>query len=333
MQRSLVCLFGLCMGLASANPSPFTLTWSAQESGSALCLADGTPLASGQKVRLGYFDISPQEIQSHFTQPAFLAAHFHMLAEAEIGSFESQTFVGFPELSTSGVRFPQAVSSFASSIVFTPSPESTEMDGKRCYVWAMDAATAETSVQHGIFSHSFWVLNLNTFGTGQWDLSQVAATNPDDVLLGSRGPQISAEVGGTVLRMTNISQESLDQADDDQDGAIFLLETAFAMDPTTRDSQKLPQIVLRNARPCLEFERLSGGQIAADGSYTANGLRYIVETSQNLQDWLPYDTSGAAVLTTVPGSSPDTEAVSIQLQPASETADLHFARVRIERIP
>lgn len=333
MQRSLVILLGLCMGVASANPSPFTLTWSAQESGSALCLADGTPLASGQKVRLGYFDISPQEIQVHFTQPAFLASHFHMLAEAEIGSFESQTFVGFPELSSSGVSFPQAVGSFASSIVFTPSTESTEMDGQRCYVWAMDAGTPEASIQHGLFSHASWVLNLNTFGSSQWDLSQVSATNPDDVLLGSRGPQISAEVGGTVLRMTNISQESLDQADDDQDGAIFLLESAFAMDPTTRDSQKLPQIALREAKPCLEFERLSGGQVASDGSYIANGLRYTVEISENLQNWRPYDTSGPAVLSTLPGSSPGTEAVSIQLHPVSETTDLHFARVRIERIP
>ena len=286
MRSCFVIMLGMWMGGASAAPGPLTLTWSAQESGSALCLAEGTPLAVGQKVRLGYFDISQEEIQSNFTHPLMLAAHFHSLAETEIGSFESHTYVGIPELATGGISFPVAVGSFASRVIFTPSTESTEMDGQRCYVWAMDAATVEASSQHGIFSHLSWILDLNTFGSLQWDLSQVSATDPGDILLGSRGPQVSIEVGGPVLRLTDTTQLLLDQADDDQDGTSALLEFAFAMDPTTPDSQKLPQISLRNGKPSLEFQRKSSGMVAKDGSYVADGLRYVVETSVNLRNWL-----------------------------------------------
>ena len=333
MHRFIFIVLGMAMGAASATPGPFTLTWSAQESGSALCLANGTPLAVGQKVRLGYFDISQEEVQSNFTQPMMLAAHFHSLAETDIGSFESQTFVGFPELSTSGVNFPEAFGSFASSIIFAPSTESTEMDGQRCYVWAMDSATVEASNEHGIFSHDSWVLELNTFGSSQWDLGQVTSTNPADILLGSRGPQVSLEVGGTVLRLTNTSQLLLDQQDNDHDGVSALLENAFAMDPATPDSSQLPQITLRSGKPSLEFQRKSGGLISADGSYVADSLRYVVEISEDLHDWRPYDANSPAVLSISPGTSPGLELVSINLNPGAEATSARFARVRIERNP
>ena len=333
MQRSILCVLGMFMGVAGANTGPFTLTWGAQESGSCLCLANGEPLSAGQKVRIGYFDISQQEIKLHSSQPSLLAAHFHVLSEAGIGSFEGQTFVGFPELSTSGISIPEALGSFASSIIFTPSSEASEMDGKRCYVWAMNGATVDASSQHGIFSHSSWVLDLNSFGSGQWDLSQVSAANPGDVLLGTRGPQISAQVGGPVLRMMNTSQMLADQADDDHDGAPGLLEAAFAMNPATPDSSKLPQITLRHGSPCLEFQRRSGGLTSQDSAYTAGDLRYFVETSANLQQWLPYDTSGPGILSALPGSSPGMEAISIQLNAGTGAASAQFARVRIERIP
>lgn len=330
MNRSLRLLAMLWLGAAALVAGPVTLTWSAQEAGSALCLANGSPLAVGQTIRLGYFDLSSDEVRNQFTEPSLLASHFTLLAEAIIGSFETQTFVGYPALSTAGLSFPEATGCFAASVVLTPAVDVSGLQGQRCYVWAMNGSTVETSTEHGIFSDASWALDLNGFGAMQWDLSQVSAFDPGDVLLGHRGPQISAQAGGTVLRLANTLQLHHDAVDDDHDGVVGLLEDAFGMDSTQPDSRKLPQITVRNGKPCLEFQRLSGGAALADDSYLADGLLYQVEISDNLKDWRAYH---PASLTLYPGAAPNTELASIVLASGTSTTECRFARVRVERVP
>ena len=332
MKNLLLTLGTWLLGSVALVAGPVTLTWSAQEAGSALCLADGTPLASGQKVRLGYFDVSPEEVRGHFMEVAYLQAHFTELAATTTGQFEGQTFVGAPELSTAGVGLPEAGACFAGSVTFTPVVNLASVDGRRCYMWAMNGPNLEQATQYGIFSSRNWVLHASGFGATQWDLSQVSATDPADVLLGRRGPQTSLLVGGPVLRLANVSQMLSDVSDEDHDGANGLLEVAFAMDPTHADSSKLPQLVLRNGHPCLEFQRKISGVAMADGSYLAGGFRYVVEVSENLQDWQPCNANDPAALAILPGASATTELASLQLNPSALPVGCQFARVRVERV-
>jgi hypothetical protein len=281
---------------------------------------------------MGYFDLTADQVRAHFTEPTFLNAHFLTLGETTLGSFEAQSFVGAPELSVAGVSYPDVGGCFAASVIFTPASNVAAIDGMRCYVWAMNASTVAGASEHGIFSDATWVLHPDGFGAALWDLSQVSSVDANDVLLGNRGPQTSLIVGGTVLRLTNTSQLQSDAADIDHDGASGLLEAAFLMDPNVPDSPKLPQILIRNGQACLEFQRKSGGIAAADGSYIADGLRYIVEVSENLHAWHPHNATDAATLTVLPSAAPGAEMASLQLRPSSIPAGSQFARVRVERI-
>lgn len=289
MKSKLTLTFCAALTISSAlagNP-PSTLSWSAQDSGAGISLTDGSPLSVGAIVRLGYFDLDADQLEALFCDPAVLESHFTTLASAKVGSFESQTFLGAPELNSSGISESGAAGAFAATLNFTPAGGASDLNGKRCYIWAMNASSVAASTYHGIFSHHTWIINSNTFGGTQWDLSQVSATDPQDVILGHRGPQVSAILGGPVLRLTNTSQLKIDISDDDKDGTPALLETAFAMNPAKPDSDKLPKIATNQGRPALSFTRKSGGVTASDGSYTADGLRYVIEMSSDLKTWAP----------------------------------------------
>ncbi len=327
-------LIALCTSLvtgAAIGGTLSTLTWSAQDAGGCLGLTNGSPLAVGSTVRLGYFDLEPGQLEPLFSEPATLNAHFTVLATARIGSFEAETFVNAPELDTAGVVELTAPGCFASSIVFTAAANPTAVDGKRCYVWAMNGATVAASSHHGIFSHHAWVLNSNRFGATQWDLSQVSAADPQDLILGHRGPQVSSLLGGTMLRLTNTAQLKIDLADTDADGTPGLLEEAFAMNPHQPDSSKLPKIATTDGLPSLAFTRKAGGVTATDGSYTAEGLRYVIEMSADLKTWAPCASTEPA-LSVQPGTEPGTEVVSVALTPDNLLAGCQFARVRVERV-
>jgi hypothetical protein len=328
-------LIALCLGLVAGESQAnvlSTLTWSAQDAGGCLSLTNGSPLAVGSTVRLGYFDLEPTELESLFTDPAALNSHFTVLATAHVGSFEAETFVNAPELDSTGITEVSAPGCFASSVVFTSAANTSELDGKRCYVWAMNGATVAASSHHGIFSHQAWILNSNRFGATQWDLSQVSATNPQDVILGHRGPQISQFLGGTMLRLTNTAQLKVDVSDVDADGTPALLEEAFAMNPTQPDSSKLPKITTAAGRAALSFTRRAGGTTASDGAYTAEGLRYVIEMSADLKTWAPCASTEQPTLSVQPGTESGTEDVTLALTPENLLAGCQFARVRIERV-
>jgi hypothetical protein len=328
MKFSIIISLLACLANAAAGTS--TLFWSAQDTGSGLCLVNGTPLPVGTSVRLGYFDLAAPDLEPLFTEPTVLNTHFTVLASATIGSFESQTYVGSAALNAPGTVDPAAVGAFAASIIFTPAANQVALDGKRCYVWAMNGTTVASSTQHGIFSHATWILNSNYFGAVQWDLGQVSAADPRDVILGHRGPQLSTIVGGTALRLTNTAQLKIDVADTDKDGSPGLLEEAFAMDPSVADSEKMPRISASSGTPSLRFTRKSGGTLSADGAYTAAGLRYTMEASTDLRTWIICPNANLTASATPETAT--TESISLQLTPATLPLGCRFARVRVERV-
>ncbi len=328
----LLLLVSLIAGSGIASAGPATLSWSGQDKGAALGLTNGTPLAVGATVRLGYFDLDALALEPLFAEPELLNTHFTTLATTQVGNFEAQTYVGAPELNTTGFTYVEAPGCFAASLVFTPAANEAAAHGKRCFIWAMNGGNVTASTHHGIFSHHAWVLNTNFFGAVQWDLSQVSATDARDVILGHRGPQISSLIGGTVLRLTNTAQLKMDLSDDDADGTPALLEEAFAMNPTQADAGMLPKITSLAGRPALSFTRKAGGVSSSDGAYTAGGLRYGIELSADLQLWTPCPPTAQGMLEVLPGTVPGTESVTMALTPESVEAGCRFARVRVERV-
>ncbi len=325
----------LLASLAAANfalAGPVTLSWSAQDPGAGLCLTNGSPLAIGSTVRLGYFDLAAGELDARFADPVDLASHFTVLATTTVGSFAGQSFLEAPDLNQSGTTLAEAPGCFAANLNFTPAANPAALDGKRCYIWAMNAATVPAASYHGIYSHHAWIINAGGFGNIQWDLSQVSVSDPRDLILGHRGPQVSPVVGGSVLRLTNTAQLRIDRSDADSDGASALLEEAFAMDPTHADGAKLPRLRTTTGQAALAFTRKAGGVTVADGSYTAAGLRYIIEMSSDLKGWTPCQSATQPALTVQPGTTAGTEDVTLTLTAENLAAGCQFARVRIERV-
>lgn len=311
--------------------APMTLTWSAQQAGSALSRANGTPLDVGSTVRLGYFDLTPAEVSKLFSEPANLEEHFTTLAKTSIGTFGAKAFVGAPELDENGISVAAAPGCFAASATLTPSLETLNAAGQRCYIWVMDRASVADSTEHGIFSNHAWLFPSAGFGGTVWDLSQVSLGDAGDIILGHRGPQISSLVSGTVLRLSNTVQLRADLADEDHDSAPGLLETAFVMDASKADSVKLPRSCEVNGKPGFEYFRKPGGVTGSDGTYTAAGLRYTVEISGDLKSWTPA-AIGAAPVASVSAVSEGAEKVTLELKPAGNQQGAKFVRLRVERV-
>lgn len=325
----------ILLAAASALPvvaGPVTLTWGAQERGSALCQTNGIPLDSTSVVRLGYFDISPEQIQQLFAEPVELDTHFTTLASSTITAFGGVDHSGLPLLSTPGTFHPEAGGCFAASLILSPLANSSLSDGQRCYIWVMNNASVADATEHGVISDHTWVLNLGGFGPLSWDLSEATSGDPSDLVLGHRGPQSSPLVGGKILRLINTAQLKVDRSDDDRDGVSNLLENAFVMDPGLPDSAKLPRISLQGPHAKLNYIRKSGGVSASDGSYTAGGLRYTVEVTCDLNTWITYTTNNPAYLLVTPATDPNTENVSITLSANAASGACLFARVRVERV-
>lgn len=325
----------ILLGAALALPvmaGPVTLTWSAQEPGSALCQANGIPLNSNSIVRLGYFDISPEQIRELFAEPIQLDAHFTTLASSTITAFGGVEHHGLPLLTTPGTIHPEASGCFAANLVLSPVPGSSLPDGQRCYIWVMNNALVASATEHAILSDHTWILDSSGFGPQAWDLSQATSGDSSDLVLGHRGPQISPLVGGKVLRLTNTAQLKVDRSDNDKDGVPSLLENAFSMDTEVPDANKLPRVTVQGAQPKLNYVRKSGGISTSDGSYTGGGLRYTVEVTCDLKTWTTYTTNNPAHLLVTPGVDPNTENVSVMISPPDASSACLFARVRVERV-
>lgn len=123
-----------------------------------------------------------------------------------------------------------------------------------------------------------------------------------------------------------------DEVDNDLDGRANLVELAFATDPDLPDADGAVSSILHvSGQPyfSLSFPRVKGGSGAAV-DYTANGIRYVVQVSDDLGSW----TNASAEIVTVgvvdEGLS---ERVTVRLAtPATSSSAKRFLRLLATRL-
>jgi hypothetical protein len=188
-QLTLVFFATVCI----ADAEVITVTFSAQNPGSALGTSSGSSLPSGSLVRLGYFDLNDSSILDSQRDIGLLDEFFTVVAEVMVGFFGGETILE-DDLSVSsysaGTEFPQGAGGFAHSVTFDPVP--LEHDGDRLVLWAFNSDAIATATEFGIFSDDQWVTPASlTLGL---DLGSADPAN--DLYIGTKGPEVSQELGG-----------------------------------------------------------------------------------------------------------------------------------------
>lgn len=134
----------------------------------------------------------------------------------------------------------------------------------------------------------------------------------------------------------NVGHVIDDTSDADKDGVVHLLEVALHMIPDMPDPHRLPQAgmidISGTLYPTLSYTRFLGGQ-ATGSAYTANGIRYEVETSTDLAAW----SARAAIISLQPTGDevtetaiyrPDTEYFTSALSSGATV----FLRLKVTRL-
>lgn len=115
------------------------------------------------------------------------------------------------------------------------------------------------------------------------------------------------------------------QGDDpDGDGIPTLLETALGMNPQLSDLENYPIVVGSITEggetfPSFQYARLPGGTGTTGIDYTASGITYSVESSNDLQGWQPTG-ENLVVVSVTPGATVET----VIVRHASASSDLYF---------
>lgn len=306
---------GAAWGLAATiSAAPLTVTWGAQAEGGALATSAGQELPSGCLIRLGYFGHSLTHVQESAWDVASLDSHFTELARATTGEF------GGTQLDVAGT-FAQMIA--ADSTTLPPL-----LVNRTLCVWACNAPALQTATEIGIFTSSTWQMSVGQVGGIVWDLSQIEA---EGLIVGSFSPTQSPTLGGQMNQLTSVNALR-DASDSDSDGAAFLLEEAFGMDPGLPDAVLMPEVViLGDTFPPLSgyrFRRPAGGLVLNGAIYDAAGFRYTVEVSDDLKNWR-VDPASCQVHELRPiGDGYEI----VTLRPSPTTADRpDFFRLKVER--
>ncbi|MEZ5327819.1 MAG: PEP-CTERM sorting domain-containing protein [Verrucomicrobiales bacterium] len=188
-QLALLFVASVCI----ADAEVITVTFSAQNPGSALGNSSGSSLPSGSLVRLGYFDLNDPSVLDSQRDIGLLDEFFTVVAEVMVGFFGGETILE-DDLSvrsyTPGDEFSQGAGGFAHSVTFDPVP--LERDGDQLVLWAFNSDAIATATEFGIFSDDEWVTPASlTMGL---DLSSVDPAA--DIYIAKKGPELSQELGG-----------------------------------------------------------------------------------------------------------------------------------------
>ncbi len=187
-------------GIAGHAPAqPVTITFSAQEPGSVLGLADGSgELPVESLVRVGYFSIPHDQVLARLDTPSLLEPSFTQLASTRIGYFG-----GFTGLDNNGAVFEnyeepggpnrEGPGLFAHSLTYDP--EAMGLRATQFYLWVVDTPVFEDATEFGLFSHSGWTSSPNTPGESIYEVNQVNPFDPMDLLHADRGPELSSIAG------------------------------------------------------------------------------------------------------------------------------------------
>lgn len=255
---------------------PVTLVFSAQSSGGGLGDASGNELPPGSRVLAGSFDLTPAQVSAAATDQFTLFAAFRSYGCAVIGTFNGT---------------PQNVSGGFSAQVTV---DSAVAGGKRIYLWAFNAPSPGEASEHVLLSSPSWV--MPGFGSLTCEASQVPAADPAAVFIATRAAGVtSPTLGGLLNRAVPLAHP--DESDHDRDGVPAVIEWATGSDPAEPGP---PPLVFRDGS--LSFSRRSGSTGSTTDFATAT-LRYVVQTSEDLDDWEPFDPALAGSISVVPGVS------------------------------
>jgi hypothetical protein len=279
---------------------PVTLVFSAQSSGGGLGDAAGNELPPGCRVLAGSFDLTPAQVSAAATDQFTLFAAFRSYGSGVIG-----TFNGTPQNVSGG--FSQQVT-----------VDSAVAGGKRIYLWAFNAPSPGEASAHVLLSSPAWV--MPGFGSLTCEVSQVPAADPAAVFVATRAAGMnSPTLGGLLNRAVPLAHP--DGSDHDGDGIPALIEWATGSDPAVPGPS--PLVYQAGA---LSFPR-RGGATGSSTDFTAATLRYLVQTSANLDDWETYDAALVGGTSVAPGPA-GTEVLTLAL-PASDPK--RFWRLQVTR--
>lgn len=280
---------------------PVTLVFSAQSSGGGLGDAAGQELPPGCRVLAGSFDLTPAQVSAAATDQFTLFAAFRSYGSAVIGTFNGT---------------PQNVSGGFSAQVTV---DSSLAGGKRIYLWAFNAASPEEASSHLLLSSPAWI--MPGFGSLTCEVSQVPAADPAAVFIATRAAGVtSPTLGGLLNRAVPLAHP--DGSDHDRDGVPALVEWATGSDPAAPGPGPL---VYRDG--LLGFPR-RGGATGSATDFTTATLRYVVQTSADLDDWETFDAALVGSSSVVPGA-PGIELLTLGFPSAQ--GPTRFWRLRVTR--
>ena len=185
---SVFLLAALMPGMATAGI--LTMTFSAQNSGSALGTAGGVELPNDSLVRLGVFNTDFATLQSNFNNQVLLEGFFDELARVFVGDFAGSTsydsdnnLISYDPGSDVGID-----GGFGHQVDFA---DATPYEGEKVYLWAVNSPTETGATEAGLFSDSSWV--IPTGGTAPasmiLELGEVRPLDAGDLYIATLGPE------------------------------------------------------------------------------------------------------------------------------------------------
>jgi hypothetical protein len=199
LPRSTRALLGLALLAAAPDPGaaqPVTITFAAQQYGSALGNAEGGELAAESLIRFGYFSIPLSEVVAGLETPGLLESSFIQLAATRVGYFGGTTILDATGAVISNQEpsspYEEAPGLFGHTLTYDP--EAMGLMAARYFLWVVDTPDAGNANQYSLFSDDAWI-SPSTIGEVVYDVSTTDPNDPDDVYHADRGPELSSVPG------------------------------------------------------------------------------------------------------------------------------------------
>ena len=202
--RAAALVAGFCLGTSGfVRAEKVTVVYTATVG--ALGNSGGEDLANGSLVRFGFFDTSPEDVESNSLNLEYLLAHFYGISETAIGLFDGEPpmFDGVP-FHFDGV-FAHTVSFDPQTTVFPGFGEG--LVGARPYIWSFNAASVDEATEHGLFSAEGW--SIPAIQGDFFEVDAVRPSMPGDVYVGTFNPggsQVLSEDGGNLHQLVAFSE-------------------------------------------------------------------------------------------------------------------------------
>lgn len=203
--KSALVLILLGLGtLGTVRAGNVTVTFAAQDPGSALGTVGGQDLQVGALVRFGFFD-TLTDFNAMINDLSLLNTHFTELGKIQVGFFDGQTTYNssMQVVSSSGGTNHNAAGAFAGKVTLDPSIGN--LANTRLYMWAFDSSTIGSAQAHAIFSDNAW--QFPSVGTATFSLGSASPSDINDLYFATRGPETnSSGVGGQLNKLNPVPE-------------------------------------------------------------------------------------------------------------------------------